>query len=75
VPGASALGRLAHVTQPRMTQILNLTILAPDVQEALLNLAAVESGKPEICEKILRKLCSNPDWGHQRTQWRRIAGA
>ena len=46
VPDATALARLAHVSQPRMTQILNLTLLAPDIQEALLNLPPVEQGKP-----------------------------
>ena len=29
----SELARLAHVTQPRMTQIMNLLHLAPDIQE------------------------------------------
>ena len=32
----SELARLAHVTQPRMTQIMNLNHLAPDIQEELL---------------------------------------
>ena len=42
IPDASALARLAKVSQPRMTQILNLTLLAPDIQERLLFLAPVE---------------------------------
>src|SRR4051795_12003075 len=32
----SELARLARVTQPRMTQILNLNFLRPDIQEAIL---------------------------------------
>ena len=66
VPDASALARLAHVTQPRMTQILNLTLLAPDIQERLLFLDPVEEGKPEVSEKGLRRLCSEISWGRQR---------
>ncbi len=31
------LARLGHVTQPRMSQIMALNQLAPDIQEALLN--------------------------------------
>jgi hypothetical protein len=66
VPDASALARLAHVSQPRMTQILNLTLLAPDIQEQLLFLDPVEEGKPEVSEKGLRKLCAQMAWERQR---------
>lgn len=37
VASMSELARLAHVTQPRMTQIMNLLHLAPDIQEELLS--------------------------------------
>lgn len=67
VPDASALARLAHVSQPRMTQILNLTLLAPDIQERLLFLDPVEEGKPEVNGKGLRKLCAEMAWERQRT--------
>lgn len=66
VPDATALASLAHVTQPRMTQILNLTLLAPDIQEALLCLPPVVEGKPEITEKGLRPMCAEVDWERQR---------
>ena len=66
VPDASALARLAHVSQPRMTQILNLTLLAPDIQERLLFLDPVEEGKPEVSEKGLRNLCAEMRWERQR---------
>jgi len=35
VSNQSELATLARVTQPRMTQILNLLHLAPDIEEAL----------------------------------------
>jgi hypothetical protein len=66
VPDATALARLARVTQPRMTQILNLTLLAPDIQERLLFLGPVEEGKPEVSEKGLRKACAVVAWERQR---------
>ncbi len=66
VPDASTLARLARVTQPRMTQILNLTLLAPDIQEKLLFLAPVEDGKPEISEKGMRMACGVIRWERQR---------
>ena len=66
VPDASTLGRIVHVSQLRMTQILNLTLLAPDIQERLLFLDPVEEGKPEVSEKGLRGLSAEVLWGRQR---------
>ena len=67
VPDATALARLAHVSQPRMTQNLNLTLLAPDIQEELLCLPALENGKPDVREKTLRKVSALTDWAQQRS--------
>lgn len=66
VPDATALAKLASVSQPRMTQILNLTLLAPDIQERLLFLDTVENGKPEISEKGMRMACAVVRWERQR---------
>lgn len=66
VPDASALARLAKVSQPRMTQILNLNLLAPDIQERLLLLSPLGEGKPGVSEKQLRKSCAEPMWNLQR---------
>jgi hypothetical protein len=67
------LARLGHVTQPRMSQILNLTLLAPDVQEELLFLPRITSGKPAIHEKMLRPIVLEIDWDKQRSMWSQIA--
>ena len=65
------LARLAKVTQPRMTQILNLLHLAPDIQEELLHLPRVKIGKDPITERDLRPIAAEVDWGRQRELWRR----
>ena len=57
----SDLARLAHVTQPRMTQILNLNHLAPDIQEDLLFLPPVD-GRDPIHERALRPLAFRSKW-------------
>ena len=44
VADQSELARLAHVTQPRMTQIMNLLHLAPDIQEESVVSAAGDRG-------------------------------
>jgi len=72
VADISELARLAHVTQPRMTQIMNLNRLAPDIQEALLDLPATARGRDEINERMLRPIAAGDDWGKQRSQWSRV---
>ncbi len=66
------LARLGHVTQPRMSQIMALNQLAPDIQEALLNLPATK-GKPGIHEKRLRPIAAMLHWDEQRAAWRQIS--
>jgi len=44
------LARLAHVSRARITQIMNLTLLAPDVQEAILFLPATNGGRGAVGE-------------------------
>lgn len=68
----SELARLAHVTQPRVTQIMNLNHLAPDIQEDLLFLPRVAAGRPPINEKRLRPIAAEIEWSKQRAMWRRI---
>ena len=57
---------------PRMTQIMNLTHLAPDVQEALLFLRRTTSGRDPIHEKLLRPIAGEVDWAEQRRLWEEL---
>ena len=66
VEDISDLARLAHVSQPRMTQIMNLNLLAPDIQEALLFLPPVTKGREPVHEKGLRDVVAEIEWGRQR---------
>ena len=63
------LARLGHVTRARMTQIMNLLNLAPDIQEEILFLPPVESGRDPIRELQLRPITLVPDWRKQRRMW------
>lgn len=69
----SELARLAHVTQPRMTQIMNLNHLAPDIQEQLLFLLPATTGRARLCERHLRSLASTSCWREQRRCWEKIS--
>ena len=68
----STIARLTRVTQPRMTQIMNLLHLAPDIQEAILFLPRTIKGDDPIHEKMLRPLTAEMNWRRQREMWERI---
>ncbi len=63
------LARLAHVSRARITQIMNLLLLAPDIQEEILFMAG---DTPAITERSLRPITAIPDWPRQRTAWKRL---
>lgn len=60
------LARLALVSRARVTQIMDLLMLAPDIQEALLFLPPVFKGREPITERDIRSLLSQPSWEQQR---------
>ena len=66
------LAELGRISQPRMTQIMSLLNLAPDIQEELLHLPEVIQGKAMIHERLLRPLTREMDWRVQRKLWGRI---
>lgn len=66
------LARLGHVTRARMTQIMNLVNLAADIQEQILFLPRVKSGRDPILLAHLQTIASRPDWPGQRRSWRRL---
>ena len=75
VANQSELARLSHITQPRMTQIMNLLHLAPDIQEEVLCLPPVETGRDVIHEKNVRSVTREIYWAAQRDLWRHILRA
>ncbi len=72
---AGELRNLAHaarvvgVTRARMTQIMNLLLLAPEIQEAILDLPPVTSGRDPVSERALRRIVAEPDWNLQMEMW------
>lgn len=72
VPNLTELARLAHVTQPRMTQIMNLLHLAPDIQEEILDMPEIPRGRDPVTERDLRPIAAMVAWDRQRLAWKRI---
>ena len=52
---------------------MNLQLLAPDIQEALLFLPRTERGRDPIRERHIRPLTGILDWRKQRERWWRLS--
>ena len=77
VADQAELARLGHVTRARITQIMNLLLLAPEIQEAILFLPRIERGRDQLHLRELQPMTQTPDWKKQRGMWSelRTAGA
>jgi hypothetical protein len=69
------LARLGYVTRARLTQIMNLLLLAPDIQADIVDWSAHAEEVPEIAERHLRRLTQIPAWEPQRRLWRELLTA
>jgi len=66
------LARAGCITRARATQIMSLLYLAPDIQEAILDLPPVTEGRDPVTERDIRGIAAEVDWGRQRALWARI---
>ena len=66
------LARLGYVTRARITQIMNLLNLAPDIQEAILFLPRTVKGRDRLREKEVRPIAAVPHWSRQRKMWAKL---
>jgi hypothetical protein len=67
--------RLGHVTRARISQIMSLLYLAPDIQEMILFLPRIERGRDWIVLHELLPIAAAADWTKQRRIWRRLGEA
>jgi len=63
------IAALGHVTRARVSQIVNLLNLAPDIQEAILFHEPVRGDRDAIPEREVRAIAAEPDWMKQRKLW------
>ncbi len=66
------LARVGHVTRARISQILSLVSLAPDIQEEILFLPPITNGRAAVIERDLRPIVQHIDWRRQRELWREL---
>ena len=69
------IATLGHVTRARVTQIMNLRLLAPDIQEELITLDRVIKGRDSLSLRQFQSIALDNDWKRQRKQWQALAAS
>lgn len=62
------LARRLSFTPGRISELFDLLLLAPDIQEAVLGLQAVD-GKEPTSERALHAVARQASWAEQRKRW------
>ena len=68
----SDLARLGCVSKERVSQIMRLLWLAPDIQQEILTLPRTPRGCFPVVEVALRGVASKMLWSEQRSSWARL---
>jgi hypothetical protein len=64
------IATLGHVTRARVTQIMNLRLLSPCIQERLLTLNRIIRGKAGPSLHECQDVALEPDWNLQSEIWK-----
>ena len=68
----AATARLGHVSRARLSQIMSLLNLAPDLQEPLLLLEHPSRGRAPLVLRQVLTVAAVLDWHEQRRRWRKL---
>ena len=68
----SELAHFGQISTTRMTQIMWLDNLAPDIQEEILFLPRTTQGRDAIKEADIRPIAKTLDWNKQRQMWKQM---
>jgi hypothetical protein len=72
VKNFAELARLGHVSRARLSQIMSLVQLAPDLQEELLFRGRPERGRDPWHLRLLLPITAVLCWREQRRRWRQL---
>ncbi len=64
--------RAIDVTRARISQIVNLRLLAPEIQEEILDLPPVTNRRDPVSERALRRIVAEPNWDRQIELWNEV---
>ena len=68
------IATVGHVTRARVTQIMNLRLLAPEIQDCLLSLPRIMTGKDRVSLRSLQWVALQPEWQEQRIDGKNLTG-
>jgi hypothetical protein len=66
----ATVARYLEMSRARVTHVLQLTLLAPDIQETILYLYSLDGAEP-LAERALRPIVRAGTWARQRELWAR----
>ncbi len=66
------VARLAGLCRERISKLMRLTYLAPDIQVELLYLPSTATGRYPVSETSMRQIANLLSWADQREQWERL---
>ena len=66
------IGRLSCLCRERVSQVMRLLYLAPEIQMELLYLPAASAARYPISETAVRKIANLLSWEDQHREWARL---
>ena len=73
VESMAELARLGRVSRARITQVMDLLMLAPEIQEEVLMLPPVTATEGPVTMRDLQRVARAIEWGEQRRTIRSAA--
>lgn len=67
------LAGLGCISRERVSQVMMLAWLAPDIQQQVLGLPKTPGGRFPVSETALRTIARVASWAEQRTRWEGLA--
>ncbi len=71
----AAAARAFGLTRARVTQLVNLTLLAPAIQAEILAMPLITEGRDPLTERTLRPIAGEPLWSMQAAVWHSLRRA
>ncbi|MCP3105473.1 hypothetical protein LZ198_42095 [Myxococcus sp. K15C18031901] len=72
VPNRATVARKLGLTRARVTQLLDLLLLAPDLHARVREFEAIDGAEP-MAERTLRAVAHAGTWAEQRAAWAKVA--
>ena len=63
--------RRLGLTRARVSQVCNLVLLSPSIQQEILSWPPIRSGRDPISERALRPIIAEVHWSRQEELWRK----